>query len=169
MNGRCCPGEGTMAHVRGCVNHPEHVPPAWACLDCRANEVSLDYAEFGAPCEKHGGNAWSKLEMEHVGGCNDRCDGDTHYLLGTDVRHEHDAGGCYECPCIAQPWSQSAPCLCNEIAAHVAAALSAHRQDWASWLAGWIGAVGPMPPTVDAVVSALRSDHLPFGVAKAKA
>lgn len=29
---RCCPGEGTMAHVRGCFRHPEYaadlsVPP----------------------------------------------------------------------------------------------------------------------------------------------
>ena len=23
---RCCPGAGSMAHVRGCVNHPEHTP-----------------------------------------------------------------------------------------------------------------------------------------------
>lgn len=21
---QCCPGAGTLAHVRGCVNHPEH-------------------------------------------------------------------------------------------------------------------------------------------------
>lgn len=23
---RCCPGAGSMAHVRGCANHPEHTP-----------------------------------------------------------------------------------------------------------------------------------------------
>lgn len=41
--------------------------------------------------------------------------------------------------------------------------LRQHREDWASWLESWQSAVGPEPPTIDAVIRWLRADSLPFG------
>lgn len=39
------------------------------------------------------------------------------------------------------------------------------REAWSSWLDGWSGTVGPRPPTVEAVASALREGPRPFGTA----
>lgn len=39
----------------------------------------------------------------------------------------------------------------------------AERNDWSSWLDGWTGSVGPRPPTVEDVATALRSGPRPFG------
>lgn len=37
------------------------------------------------------------------------------------------------------------------------------RADWSGWLDGWLGAVGPKPPTVEDVARALREGPRPFG------
>ena len=43
---RCCPGHGTMAHVRGCVNHPEYRTPP--------NPVEGKVVDTGPICHLHG-------------------------------------------------------------------------------------------------------------------
>jgi hypothetical protein len=43
------------------------------------------------------------------------------------------------------------------------AARDDEREAWASWLDAWLSAVGPEPPTVVAVLRALREGPRPFG------
>lgn len=51
------------------------------------------------------------------------------------------------------------------VAAREAAAREEERAEWADYLERWTAAVGPEPPTVDAVIRLLRADRKPFGVA----
>jgi hypothetical protein len=52
----------------------------------------------------------------------------------------------------------------RETAAHERKLAEAqHREEWATWLESWQGAVGPQPPTIDAVIRWLRADSPPFG------
>ena len=48
----------------------------------------------------------------------------------------------------------------------VADRLAAHRQEWASYIENWDASVGPEPPTVGAIIAALRLAEPPFGVAR---
>lgn len=41
--------------------------------------------------------------------------------------------------------------------------LKAHQHAWANFLEEWDAAVGPVRPTVPAVIEALRANFLPFG------
>lgn len=43
--------------------------------------------------------------------------------------------------------------------------LREHREEWASYIENWSGAVGWAPPTVESIVAALRLPSPPFGVA----
>lgn len=47
----------------------------------------------------------------------------------------------------------------------IADRLAAHRQEWASYIENWDASVGPEPPTVGAIVGALRLAAPPFGTA----
>jgi hypothetical protein len=49
------------------------------------------------------------------------------------------------------------------LAARDAAQRADEREQWAAWLEGWLGAVGPERPTVEAVIAWLRADWRPFG------
>lgn len=44
--GQCCPGHGTMAHVRGCVNHPETTDPTAGERETTA-EVLTELEDWG--------------------------------------------------------------------------------------------------------------------------
>ena len=50
-------------------------------------------------------------------------------------------------------------------AAQMDAVLREYRREWASWLENWHGAVGPEPPTIEAIIAALRANWTPFGIA----
>lgn len=39
------------------------------------------------------------------------------------------------------------------------------REQWAAWLESWLGAIGPEPPTPEAILAWLRADRRPFGIA----
>jgi hypothetical protein len=47
--------------------------------------------------------------------------------------------------------------------ANASEARKAARTDWADYIEHWDAAVGPEPPTVSAIIAALRAEHEPFG------
>ena len=56
--------------------------------------------------------------------------------------------------------------IATDLAAREQALREEERSAWSSWLDTWLGALGPTPPTVEAVADALRSGPRPFGIAR---
>ncbi len=61
------------------------------------------------------------------------------------------------------------PIVDARVAARDTWARADEREQWASWLENWTSAVGPEPPTSQAVIAWLRADSRPFGCSAAEA